>query len=151
MPQTLVSAAVAASALCRGSFATADHLSLAASIFDDVGITVTVEEAQMDAVTGLSGSGPAYVYTIIEAMADGGVRMGLSREVALKLAAQTVLGAAHLVCESGEHPAILRERVTSPGGTTIMGLHKLEEKGIRDALLSAVKAATERSAELGSP
>ncbi len=150
MPQTLVSEAVAASALCSGTFATADHLSLAAAIFDDVGITVTVDEAQMDAVTGLSGSGPAYVYTIIEAMADGGVRMGLSREVALKLAAQTVRGAAHLVCQSGEHPAILRERVTSPGGTTIMGLHKLEEKGIRDALFSAVAAAAERSAELGS-
>ena len=150
MPQTLVSEAVAASALCRGAFATADHLSLAAAIFGDVGITVTVDEAQMDAVTGLSGSGPAYVYTIIEAMADGGVRMGLSREVALKLAAQTVLGAAHLVCHSGEHPAILRERVTSPGGTTIMGLHKLEEKGIRDALFSAVAAATERAAELGT-
>ena len=150
MPQTLVSEAVAASALCKGRFATVEHLSLAASIFDDVGITVSVDESQMDAVTGLSGSGPAYVYTIIEAMADGGVRMGLSREVALKLAAQTVRGAAHMVCESGEHPAILRERVTSPGGTTIMGLHKLEEKGIRDALLSAVVAAAGRSAELGS-
>jgi pyrroline-5-carboxylate reductase len=150
MPQTLVSEAVAASALCAGTFASAEHMSVAAAIFNDVGITVAVDETQMDAVTGLSGSGPAYVYTIIEAMADGGVRMGLSREVALKLAAQTVRGAAHLVCESGEHPAILRERVTSPGGTTIMGLHKLEEKGIRDALSSAVAAATARSAELGS-
>ena len=150
MPQTLVSEAVAATALCAGTFASAKHVSMAAEIFDDVGITVAVDESQMDAVTGLSGSGPAYVYTIIEAMADGGVGMGLSREVALKLAAQTVRGAAHLVCESGEHPAILRERVTSPGGTTIMGLHKLEEKGIRDALFSAVAAATERAAELGS-
>ena len=150
MPQTLVSEAVAASALCRGSFATEDDIATATAIFDLVGITVIVEEAHMDAVTGLSGSGPAYVYTIIEALANGGVRMGLSREVALKLTAQTVLGAAHLVCHSGEHPAILRERVTSPGGTTIIGLHKLEEKGIRDALLSAVAAATERSAELGS-
>ena len=150
MPQTLVSEGVAASALCAGAFASAEHLTMVAAIFDAVGITVTVDEAQMDAVTGLSGSGPAYVYTIIEALADGGVRMGLSRDVALKLSAHTVLGAAHLVCTSGKHPAILKEQVTSPGGTTIVGLHKLEEKGIRDALLSAVAAAAERSAELGS-
>ena len=103
----------------------------------------------MDAVTGLAGSGPAYVYTIIEALADGGVRMGLPRDVALKLSAQTLLGAARMVLESETHPAALRDQVTSPGGTTIAGLHKLEEKGLRDALISAVKAATERAVELG--
>jgi pyrroline-5-carboxylate reductase len=101
-------------------------------------------------VTGLSGSGPAYVYTIIEALADGGVRMGLTRDIALRLAAQTVLGAARMVLDSGEHPAVLKDQITSPGGTTIAALHKLEEKGLRDALISAVQAATERAAELGS-
>ena len=108
-----------------------------------------VEETQMDAVTGLSGSGPAYVYTIIEALSDGGVRVGLPRDVALKLAAQTVMGAARMVLESGQHPAVLRDQVTSPGGTTIAGLHALEAKGLRDALMSAVQAAALRSAELG--
>lgn len=118
-------------------------------LFDQVGTTVLVEEAQMDAVTGLSGSGPAYVYTIIEALSDGGVRVGLPRDVALKLAAQTVMGAARMVLESDQHPAVLRDQVTSPGGTTIAGLHVLEAKGLRDALISAVQAATERSVELG--
>ena len=116
---------------------------------DEVGSTVAVSETQMDAVTGLSGSGPAYVYTVIEALAAGGVLMGLSREDALQLAAQTVLGAARMVIESGQHPAILKDQITSPGGTTIAGLHKLEEKGLRDALISAVQAATQRSVELG--
>lgn len=118
-------------------------------LFDQVGTTVLVEEAQMDAVTGLSGSGPAYVYTIIAALSDGGVRVGLPRDVALKLAAQTVMGAARMVLESDQHPAVLRDQVTSPGGTTIAGLHVLEAKGLRDALISAVQAATERSVELG--
>jgi hypothetical protein len=145
MPQTLAQLGAAASGVCGGRHATPAQVDLVRAIFDQVGSTVLVGEYQMDAVTGLSGSGPAYIYTVIEALADGGVRMGLSREVALKLAAQTALGAARMVLESGQHPAILRDQVASPGGTTIAGLHKLEEKGLRDALISAVQAATERS------
>jgi pyrroline-5-carboxylate reductase len=149
MPQILAGLGCAASGVCAGLHAGAAEVRLVQDLFDQVGSTVLVAEAQMDAVTGLSGSGPAYVYTVIEALADGGVRVGLSREVAMKLAAQTVLGAARMVLESGQHPALLRDQVTSPGGTTIAGLHKLEEKGLRDALISAVQAATARAAELG--
>jgi len=150
MPQTLARLGVAASGVCGGRHATAEHVTLVRALLDEVGSTVEVAESQMDAVTGLAGSGPAYVYTIIEALADGGVRVGLARDVALKLAAQTALGAARMVLESGAHPAVLRDQVTSPGGTTIAGLHRLEEKGLRDALISAVQAATLRAAELGS-
>jgi pyrroline-5-carboxylate reductase len=107
-----------------------------------------VKEEQLDAVTGLSGSGPAYIYTIIEALSDGGVREGLPRALSLQLAAQTVAGAAAMVLQTGEHPAALRDQVTSPGGTTIAGLAKLEEKGLRSALIEAVRAATQRSKEL---
>ena len=139
----------AACALCAGRAASAEQVAQVRSLFDLVGTTVEVSESLMDAVTGLSGSGPAWAYTVIEALTDGGVRAGLPRETALTLAAQTLLGAARLVLESGEHPAVLRDQVTSPGGTTAAGLHKLEEKGLRDALISAVLAATERSAELG--
>ncbi len=114
-----------------------------------VGIALAVHEEQLDAVTGLSGSGPADVYVLIEGLSDGGGRMGLPREAASKLAAQTVLGAAQMVLETGEHPAVLRERVTSPGGTTIAGLQALEDRAFRGALLAAVQAATERSRELG--
>lgn len=149
MPQILVSLRMAASALAAGRHATDDDVRLAQELFDEVGTTVVVEEKQMDAVTGLSGSGPAYVYTIIEALADGGVRMGLPVETALKLAAQTVAGAARMVLDSGEHPAELKDRVTSPGGTTIAGLHELEKGGLREALIDAVQAATNRSIELG--
>lgn len=149
MPQVLARLGAAASGMCGGRHVTDAQVRLVRELFDEVGSTVVVAEAQMDAVTGLSGSGPAYVYTVIEALADGGVRAGLPRDVALKLAAQTVLGAARMVLESGQHPALLRDQVTSPGGTTIAGLHKLEEKGLRDALISAVQAATARAAELG--
>lgn len=149
MPQILASQQTAASGMCAGSHATEAQLQQVRELFDEVGSTVVVAENQMDAVAGLSGSGPAYVFTVIEALADGGVRMGLSKDVALKLTAQTVLGAARMICESGQHPAILRDQVTSPGGTTIAALHKLEEKGLRDALISAVKVATDRAAELG--
>jgi len=149
MPQTLVRLQAAATALCAGANATPQHMDLAAGIFDAVGRTVQVREDQMDAVTGLSGSGPAYVYTVVEALTDAGVGVGLPRDVALALAAQTVLGAGQMVLESGLHPAALRDQVTSPGGTTIAAMRVLEEKGLRSALVSAVREATARAAELG--
>ena len=108
-----------------------------------------VPEKLLDAVTGLSGSGPAYVYQIIEALSDGGVRVGLPRDVATKLAAQTVLGAAQMVLSTGQHPGVLKDAVASPGGTTIAGLHALEAGGLRGILMNAVQAATERSRQLG--
>jgi len=149
MPQTLVRIGAAATAVCPGAHAGDQEMAQVCRLFDAVGSTVRVAESQIDAVTGLSGSGPAYVYTIIEALADAGVGVGLSRDVALRLAAQTVAGAARMVLESGQHPAALRDQVTSPAGTTIEGLRVLEEKGLRDALISAVRAAARRAAELG--
>lgn len=122
----------------------------ARALFEPIGRVVRVEERSLDAVTGLSGSGPAYVYIMIEALADGGVKMGLPRETAQILAAQTVLGAARMVLESREHPGTLKDRVASPGGTTIAGLHELERGGLRATLMSAVEAATQRSCELGT-
>src|SRR3970282_312862 len=123
---------------------------IARAIFEAVGRVVVWEEGLMDAVTGLSGSGPAYVFLIIEALADGGVKMGLPREAALQLAAQTVFGAARMALETGEHPGRLKDRVTSPGGTTSAGLHALERGRLRASLMDAVEAATKRSRELGS-
>lgn len=119
-------------------------------IFEAVGKTVEVDEDKLDAVTGLSGSGPAYIFTIMEALSDAGVKMGLSREVANKLTFQTVIGAAQLALETGKHPGQLKDMVTSPGGTTIHGIHALEAGGVRDALINAVEAATKRSKELGA-
>jgi pyrroline-5-carboxylate reductase len=136
-------------ALAIGAGVSEDDIQLIRAIFEAVGRVVPVEERLMDAVTGLSGSGPAYVFQAIEALADGGVRMGLPRQTAELLAAQTVLGAAKLVLESGEHPAKLKDRVASPGGTTIAGLHRLEQGGFRATLMGAVEAATKRSQELG--
>ncbi len=120
------------------------------TLFESIGRVVRVEERWLDAVTGLSGSGPAYVYIMIEALADGGVKMGLPREMAQLLAAQTVSGAARLMLDSREHPGVLKDRVASPGGTSIAGLHELERGGLRAALISAVEAAARRSSELGT-
>ena len=138
-----------AAALCRGAFATGDDLNIARAIFAAVGITVEVSEGLMDAVTGLSGSGPGYAFLIVEALTDAGVRMGLARDVALKLSAQTLLGAAKLCLRGDKHPAELRDMVASPGGTTLAGLKALEDGCFRATLKSAVEAATRRSAELG--
>ena len=127
---------------------TEEDQEIARTVFQAVGRVIPVEERLMDAVTGLSGSGPAYVFQAIEALADGGVKMGLPRQIAEVLAAQTVLGAAKMVLESGDHPAKLKDRVASPGGTTIAGLHRLEEGRFRATLMGAVEAATKRSQEL---
>ena len=149
MPNTPALVLEGASALCAGAHATADDLALARTIFEAVGRAVVLDETAMDAVTGLSGSGPAYIFVVIEALADAGVRVGLSRDVAQLLAAQTVLGSARMVLETGKHPAVLKDMVASPGGTTIAGLHALEAGALRATLLDAVEAAAERSRELG--
>ncbi|MBI1354514.1 MAG: pyrroline-5-carboxylate reductase [Acidobacteria bacterium] len=148
MPNIAMTVHAAASGLCRNEEATAEHLELAREIFGAVGETVVVDEGQMHAVTGLSGSGPAYVFTLIEALAAGGVKKGLPQAASRLLAAQTFLGAAKLVLESGISPADLRDQVTTPGGTTIAGLHELERGGVRSALMDAVEAASDRSMEL---
>ena len=149
MPNILAQVRAGISAVCGGQWATDTHVDLAREVLGAVGDTVVVDEWQMDAVTGLSGSGPAYVYVMIDALADGGVKAGLPKAVALSLAAKTVFGAAKAVLELGEHPAALKDRVTSPGGTTIAGLHALERAGFRAGLMSAVEAAARRSEELG--
>ena len=133
-----------------GFTATGADAGLASRILGAVGTVTEVPEKLLDAVTGLSGSGPAYIYTVIEALADGGVLMGLPRASALQLAAQTVLGSAKMVLETGKHPAALRDEVTSPGGTTIAGLEQLEANGLRNALIKAVRAATTKAKELGA-
>jgi pyrroline-5-carboxylate reductase len=148
MPNTPCLAGAGASAFSRGTHATNDDAALVQRLLSNVGIAVEVPEKLLDAVTGLSGSGPAYVYQIIEALSDGGVRMGLPRETATKLAAQTVLGAAKMVLTTGQHPGSLKDAVTSPGGTTIAGLHEMERGGLRGILMDAVQAATERAREL---
>jgi len=150
MPNTPVLVGHGAAAYASGPGATDEDLAAADRIFGATGIVVHVKEELLDAVTGLSGSGPAFVYTVIEALADGGVLMGLPREIALRLASQTVMGAAAMVLQTGMHPAQLRDHVTSPGGTTIAGLEALEEAGLRSAMIGAVRAATERSKELGA-
>ncbi len=148
MPNTPALIGAGATAVCAGRKASDSDLDLARQLFSLTGSAVTVDEKQMDAVTGLSGSGPAYVFTFIEALADAGVKNGLSRDVAARLAAQTVMGAALMVIETGEHPTLLKEKVTSPGGTTIAGLHALENGSFRGIVMNAVEAATLRSREL---
>lgn len=149
MPNTPCLVGAGASAYALGGAATKNDGDLVRRMLETVGLAVPVSESLLDAVTGLSGSGPAYGYQIIEALSDGGVRVGLPRDVATRLAAQTLLGAAKMVLETGEHPGPLKDAVTSPGGTTIAGLHELERAGLRAALMNAVQAATERSRELG--
>ena len=150
MPNILAQIRTSVTAICPGRFSQETHMAAAEAILESVGASVRLSEAQMDAVTGLSGSGPAFVYVIIDALADGGVRMGIPKPVALKLAAQTVFGGAKMVIESGQHPAVLKDQVTSAGGTTIAGLQALELGGFRAALMKAVEAATRRSEELGT-
>lgn len=149
MPNTPATALAGATALAAGTFATKADLDRATALFEAVGKVVTLDETLIDAVTGLSGSGPAYVFLIIEALADGGVKVGLHRDTALLLAAQTVYGSAKLLLETGEHPGRLKDMVTSPGGTAIAGLHTLESGALRKTLIDAVEAATKRAAELG--
>jgi len=150
MPNTPCLVGQSASGYCLGPGATEADGELVSRLLESVGRAFVVEEKLLDAVTGLSGSGPAFVYLMIEALSDGGVRMGLPRNVALTLAAQTVKGAAEMVLSTGDHPALLKDRVASPGGTTISGLAVLEHRGVRSALIGAVEAATRRSIELGS-
>jgi pyrroline-5-carboxylate reductase len=149
MPNTPCLVGQSAAGYCLGANATAADATLVSQLLRSVGQAFPLEEKLLDAVTGLSGSGPAYVYLMIEALSDGGVLCGLPRNVALALAAQTVLGGAQMVLSTGEHPAVLKDRVASPGGTTIAGIQELEERGLRGALIAAVQAATHRSAELG--
>jgi pyrroline-5-carboxylate reductase len=149
MPNTPALVGHGAAGFCLGTRADAADAATARSLLAAVGLAVQVPERLMDAVTGLSGSGPAYIYLVIDALADGGVRAGIPRADAVRLAAQTVLGAAAMVLETGEHPAVLKDMVTSPGGTTIAGLAVLERQGMRSAMIEAVGAAVSRAGELG--
>jgi len=149
MPNTPALVGAGATAVAAGTHATDEDLALAQRLFESVGVVVRVPEPQIDAVTGVSGSGPAYVFAMIEALRDAGAREGLPEATALELASQTVFGTARLLLERGEAPEALRQQVTSPGGTTVAGLQALDAKGFRDAVLGAVRAATRRSTELG--
>lgn len=149
MPNTPVAVGEGMAALALGQYADSDQGQIVSEIFSSSGKAVIVNENLMDAVTGLSGSGPGYAFVMIDALADAGVQVGLPRQTAIILAAQTMLGAAKMVLETGEHPAMLRDMVTSPGGTTIAGIHVLEQRGVRAALSDAVIAATNRSTEMG--
>ncbi|HZQ43139.1 MAG TPA: pyrroline-5-carboxylate reductase [Acidobacteriaceae bacterium] len=148
MPNTPAMLGAGITALCRGRFVTDEQLGLAQQIFSTVGRTVVVDERHMDAVTGLSGSGPAFLYIILESLAEAGVNVGLPREIATQLAAQTAYGAAKMVLETGSHPALLKDEVTTPAGCTVDGILELEEGGLRVTLIKAVKRATERAREL---
>lgn len=149
MPNTPALIGESASAYATGKNATTSDGELAKKLLSAVGMAFQVKESLLDAVTGLSGSGPAYVYQFIEALSDGGVASGLPRDIATRLAAQTVAGAARMVLQTGQHPGALKDQVTSPGGTTIEGLHELEKGKLRATVMSAVRAATEKSKKLG--
>lgn len=150
MPNTPCLVQAGATAFAIGGTATTSDAGLVERMFSTIGIAFEVAEPLLDAVTGLSGSGPAYAFQVIEALSDGGVRCGLPRQIATRLAAQTLLGAAKMVLETGEHPGALKDGVASPGGTTITGLHELEKGGLRGTLMNAVQAATLKSQELGA-
>ena len=149
MPNIAASVKEGAAAIAPGKHASKGDLKLAKAIFDSVGKSIIIEEEFMDAITGLSGNGPAYIFLIVDALADAGVKMGLSREDSLLLSAQSVLGAAKLLLETGEHPGRLKDKVTSPGGTAIAALHTIEAGGLRTTLINAVEVGTNRSKELG--
>ena len=149
MPNICVSVGEGISAIAAGKHATKEDRLVAKAIFDSAGKSLFIEEYLLDAVTGLSGSGPAYIFLIVDALADAGVKVGLARSDALLLASQTVLGSAKMLIETGEHPGRLKDSVTSPGGTAIAGLHTLEEGGLRTTLINAVEVATQRSRVLG--
>ncbi len=149
MPNTPALVGASATGYALGASATPLDATLAQRLFSSVGIAFELKENLLDAVTGLSGSGPAYVYLMIEALSDGGVAAGLPRDIATRLAAQTLLGSARMVLETGLHPGVLKDMVTSPGGTTIEGVHELELAGVRGALITAVRAAAEKSQKLG--
>ncbi|MGA2651866.1 MAG: pyrroline-5-carboxylate reductase [Terracidiphilus sp.] len=150
MPNTPSALGAGAAGLCKGRFVSAKQMELAQRIFETVGRTVVVDEKHMDAVTGLSASGPAYIYIVIEALAEAGVKVGLPRDVATQLAAQTVFGAGKMVLETGYHPALLKDAVTTPAGCTIDGILELEEGGLRVTLIKAVMRATERAKQLAA-
>ncbi len=149
MPNTPALVGASASAYALGKSATSADAGLTEKLFSAIGLVFRLKESLLDAVTGLSGSGPAYVYLMIEALSDGGVAAGLPRDVATKLAAQTVFGSAKMVLETGQHPAVLKDMVASPGGTTVERLHELEKGKLRGVLISAVRAAAEKSRKLG--
>lgn len=150
MPNTPSALGAGATGMCRGRFVSAPQMEMAERIFETVGRTVVVDEKHMDAVTGLSASGPAYIYIIIEALAEAGVKVGLPRDTATQLAAQTVFGAGKMVLETGYHPALLKDAVTTPAGCTIDGILELEEGGLRVTLIKAVMRATQRAKELAA-
>ena len=149
MPNTPSLIQQGASGIVRGPHANDEDIKLLVNLMSAVGLAVEVSESQIDAVTGLSGSGPAFVFAFIEALSDGGVKMGLPRAVATRLAVQTVRGAAELVQQTGQHPAVLRDQVASPGGTTITGLHELEKGSLRGVVAGAVEAAAKKAKQLG--
>lgn len=149
VPNTPSAVHAGASAIARGLYTTDDDVKMIIELMRTIGICEEVLESQINAICGLSGSGPAYVYTIIQSMADGGVKMGLPKPLALRFAAQTVMGASKMVLETGEHPEVLRDNVCSPGGTTIAAMHTLEKSGVRAAMMNAVETATLQAAELG--
>ena len=148
MPNTPCLVGETAAAMCLNAKADDKDAAVVQALFDAVGTIYRVEEKLMSAVTGVSGSGPAYIFVMIEALSDGGVKAGLPRDIATRLAAQTVKGAAAMVLETGEHPGVLKDRVTSPAGTTIAGVHELEKAGVRNAFINAVNSAAARADEL---